>query len=281
MKKSFVTILACLLAICSISLAACGESKKVKVLKEISLTSEEYAYIVQKGNAELVASVNELLTEMDADGSLDTLINSYFDGSATFSYTNATSSPAEGDLIVATNAYFPPFEYITTTGKFTGVDIEIAHKLAEKLNKTLYVNDMNFDAIFTSVSSGESAIGMAGITYSEDRALNFDFSKGYYESSQVLTVLEDNTEFDACTTAEEVEAILAAQGKNFIIGTQSATVGYMYAAGDASFGFDGFANLTVQSYDTGALAIRDLINGKISAVILDMQPSIMIADSFN
>ena len=55
----------------------------------------------------------------------------------------------------------------------------------------------------------------------------------------------------------------------------------MYSHGDADFGYDGFSNYETKSYDTGALAMKDLQNGKINAVILDKQPSIMITRSLN
>ena len=55
----------------------------------------------------------------------------------------------------------------------------------------------------------------------------------------------------------------------------------MYSAGDSGFGYDGFKNLTTKGYTTGALAMKDLSNGKIDAVILDKQPSLMIAATLN
>ena len=55
----------------------------------------------------------------------------------------------------------------------------------------------------------------------------------------------------------------------------------MYSAGNADFEYDGFTNLTTKGYRTGALAFKDLSNGKINAVILDLQPSLMLASSIN
>ena len=55
----------------------------------------------------------------------------------------------------------------------------------------------------------------------------------------------------------------------------------MYSAGDKGFDYDGFTNLTTKAYTTGALAMKDLSNGKINAVILDLQPSLMISKSIN
>lgn len=280
MKKIIITLLAVVLAVSCIGmLVACNSDKAEKVeVKEIELTAESYAFLVKKGNTAMQTAANELLAELKESGELDNIINSFFDGTATFEYTNPASK--DGCLVVATNAYFPPFEYYNGN-KLTGVDMKIASLLAQKLNKTLYILDTEFDAIFTSVNNNEADIAMAGITVTPTRQEQYDFTTEYYESAQVLVVKESDTTFDGCNTAEEVEAILAQKGKDFIIGTQNGTTGNMYSAGNEDFGYDGFKNLTVNGYKTGALAIKDLSNGKINAVVLDKQPALMIVDSTN
>lgn len=267
-------------AVVGVSLSACSKKSALSV-KNIELTSEDYAFAIAKENATLRDQVNEYIAEWQNDDSLNTLINSYFDGNATFSYTNRTSTPQSGDFVVATNAYFPPFEYYNDNSAFVGVDIEIAYNIAEKLNKTLYVYDMNFDAIIPSVQAGQSSIGMAGMTITSERLQQVNFATPYYKSAQVITVRANDKTFDNCTTAEEVEAILKTKGSSYTIGTQLGTTGYMYAYGDESFGYSGFKNLTTQAYNTGALAMMDLSNGKIDAVILDKQPSLMIVANHN
>ncbi len=258
---------------------------KVKVFTEIELTAESYAFAVAKENAAMKTAANELLASLKESGELDKIINSFFDGTATFTYKNPVSSVPTGSdrnnyLVVGTNAYFPPFEYYEGD-KFTGIDIQIASLLAEKLNKTLYVLDMDFEALIPATKNGECDISMAGLTVSEERKQTVDFTDEYYESAQVLIVKGDNTLFDGCKTAEDVEAVLKAQSSSFKVGAQNGTTGYMYAAGDDGFGYDGFANLTTNGYTTGALAVQDLANGTIDAVIIDKQPAIMIAASVN
>ncbi len=281
MKKLFATLsAAALVAVSAVTFAACGSGEKLSV-KDIELTSEDYAFAIAKDNTELLTSVNSLLADWKKDGSLDELINSYFDGDADFAYSNKTSQPQEGDFVVATNAYFPPFESYNEENKFVGVDIEIAYNIAEELGKTLYVFDMDFDSIIASVQSGQSDIGMAGMTVNDERKKQVDFADPYYTSAQVITVAASDTTFDGCKTGEDVEAILKTKGKDYVIGTQAGTTGYMYSNGDEGFGYDGFTNLTTQAYNTGALAMKDLSNGKINAVILDKQPSLMIAESIN
>ena len=292
MKKIISLILVAVMILTSIvALASCNSDNnstaksKVKVFDSYELTAEKYAFAVAKDNTALKNKANELLADLKKSGELDKIINSFFDGSANFVYENPVSSVPTGKdrdkyLVVATNAYFPPFEYYEGA-KLTGVDMKIASLLAEKLGKKLYINDMEFDSIIMSVKNGESDIGMAGMTVNETRLKTVDFTTEYYESAQVLVVREDDTVFTDCKKADDIIAKLSKQGKDFKVGTQNGTTGYMFTAGNEDFGYDGFKNLTCNGYTTGALAIRDLANGKVNAVILDKQPAIMIAKSTN
>lgn len=287
--KKFSKIMVIVLALATLvgacfAFAACNDNNKASALKviDIELTSEGYAFGVQKGNVEMLNAANELLDELQENGQLETIINSFFEGTSTFSYTNPASS--DGCLVVATNAQFPPFEY-TSGNTFTGIDIQIASLLAEKLGKKLYVADMEFDAVLTSLGSvstkGTADIAMAGITVNDERLQTYDFTDVYYTSAQVIIVRADDTSFDECETAADVEAVLAEQGQSYTIGTQNGTTGFMYSNGDEGFGYDGFKNLTTTGYSNGALAAQDLSNGRINAVIIDKQPALMISASIN
>lgn len=286
MKKALSLIMAMILLLGAVAVvASCGKKQsKVNVYTEYELTAEKYAFAVAKENTELKLAANLLLAELKITGELDKIINSFFDGTANFVYTNPVESVPAAErskyLVVATNAYFPPFEYYEGD-KLTGVDMKIASLLAERLGKTLYINDMEFDSIITSVKNGESDIGMAGMTVNEERLKSIDFTDEYYESAQVLIVREDDKVFADCKSADDIIAKLGEQKKRFKVGTQNGTTGYMFSAGDEGFGYDGFKNLTTNGYTTGALAVLDLSNGKVDAVILDKQPAIMIAESTN
>lgn len=269
----------------TLALGACGKQTKLSV-KSIALTEEEYAFAIQKGSP-LVAEVNKVMAAMKADKSaegLDGIINSFFDGTATFEYSNPNvATPKANDptyFVVGTNAYFPPFEY-KNGDKFTGIDMKIASVLATIFNKTLYIVDTEFSSLIPGVKAGDYDIAMAGMTVTETRKEQVDFADPYYNSAQVITVKEGDTTFDECKTAEDVENILKSKGKDYVVGTQNGTTGYMYTAGDEDFGYDGFKNLTTKGYKTGALAMTDLKNGAINAVILDEQPSKMIVEAFN
>ena len=90
----------------------------------------------------------------------------------------ATESAYKGTydvLKMATNAAFPPYEY-KEGEDFAGIDVEIATAIAKELGAELEIVDMEFDSIIASVQSGETSFGMAGMTVTDERKEEVDFS---------------------------------------------------------------------------------------------------------
>ena len=83
-----------------------------------------------------------------------------------------------GTLIMATNATFPPYEYVEGD-KIVGIDAEIAEAIAKDLGMELQIDDMEFDSIIAAVQSGKADMGVAGMTVNEDRLKNVNFSDSY------------------------------------------------------------------------------------------------------
>ena len=96
-------------------------------------------------------------------------------------------------LVLATEAGFAPYEYYEN-GKITGVDIDIAREIADELNMDLVIKDVAFDSIITEVKTDKSDIGAAGISYTEERAKEVDFTVDYMESKQVI-IVKNNSAF--------------------------------------------------------------------------------------
>lgn len=287
MKKIVLLILTiAMMLTLAVSFTSCKSSDKTDSIVniiDVNLTDEEYAFVCKKGNTELVSGFNAFLNEIKSDGTFDTLVDKYFKGEGEkVGYDVAMSDVqnTEDNLVVVTNCPFEPFEYIGDDGKIYGLDIEIAAAYAESENLTLVIKNIGFDDIFTQVDAGYADIGMAGITASEDRAAIYDFTNSYYQASQKIIVAAGNTDFDACATVEEVEAILASlQGKK--IGYQIGTTGSMYINGDEDWGYTGFANVEGKGYTTAQDALQDLINGNIYAVVVDEAPGTALANAVN
>lgn len=159
---------------------------------------------------------------------------------------------ADNTLTMATNAEFPPYEYMED-GKVVGIDAEIAAAIAEKLGMELEINNIQFDAIIPAVQSGKADVGVAGMTITEDRLQNVDFSIPYTTSKQVIIVNEENP---AVTGAADIE------GKK--VGVQLGTTGDIFAADATDF---------VERFNKGADAVMALTQRKVDCVIIDAQPA--------
>ncbi len=164
-------------------------------------------------------------------------------------------------LVMGTNPTFPPFEYTggTTGTDIIGFDIELAKIIAKNYGKTLKIEDMDFDALIPALESGKIDMVISGMTITEDRRKNVDFSNPYYEASQVVLIRADDNTFDSISTKEELGAqkLLAAQ-----FGTTGSIIANEIATKDI-----------VTELKSCELVVMELANGKVDAVIIDKEPA--------
>lgn len=227
MKKYAALILAGMMAL---SLAACGSS---------SSSSSAPAEDTEETAAEAVteAAAEEENTE-----------------AATEEAAEITTVSA-GELHMATNAAFPPYEMTSDDGGYEGIDVEVATKIAEKLGLELVVDDMEFSSVITAVQSGKQDIAMAGLTVNEERKQNIDFTDSYATGVQVIIVPEDSEIASVDDLANDK-----------MIGCQQGTTGSIYCTDD--YGKD-----HVNDYTNGAMAVEALKAGKVDAVVIDSEPA--------
>lgn len=282
MKKFLSVVLA---FACTVSLAACGgnegsgaEKVTAKVI-EMELTSEEYAFGVDKTQPELLEDVNAFIAKIKEDGTLDEICGRYFGSGEPKAVESASLDASKDQLVVATNAAFEPFEY-TKGDKYYGIDMEIADLLAKELGKELVIQNMDFDAVCLSVGQQKCDIAMAGLTINKEREEYVTFTDSYYAASQKLIVPSTNKDFDDCKNVEDVVAILNELTDKTSIGVQAGTTGQYFVEGDADWGFDGLPAKCV-TYKNGSLAVQDMLNGNIQFVIIDAAPAAAITEAIN
>ena len=185
---------------------------------------------------------------------------------AVFSTCGSKSSDSKsgGDgkqvLSMATNAEFPPYEYVEGED-VVGIDVDIAQAIADKLGMELKVDNMNFDSIIPAITSGKDAIGVAGMTVTDERKKNVDFTDSYATGVQVVIVREDSKITDVKD--------LTTKGADNTIGVQLGTTGDIYCTSDIQD--KGFGK--VQQFNKGADAVQALVSGKIDCVVIDNQPA--------
>ena len=173
--------------------------------------------------------------------------------------TEETAS-ASGKLTMATEATFPPYEYYDGDA-IVGIDVEVAQAIADKLGMELEVTDIAFDSIIPGVQTGKYDMGMAGMTVTDERKEQVNFSDSYATGVQVVIVKDDS----AITSVDD----LFADGANTVVGTQAGTTGFIYATSDIEDAGLG----TVKSFGKTTDAVEALKNGQVDCVILDNEPA--------
>jgi polar amino acid transport system substrate-binding protein len=172
----------------------------------------------------------------------------------------------ENKIIVGTSADYPPFEYVEG-GKIIGFDIELITALLEELDYTVEVQDIGFDSLVPSLINGKIDVIAAAMTITPEREEVIDFSNSYYNSDQSILLLADSDYI-----INEDDDI-----SNLTIAAQTGTTGEKWVL-DNLINIEN-ATMTddqLKRYDTYTLAILDLDNRNVDAVILDNP----VAESF-
>lgn len=164
-------------------------------------------------------------------------------------------SKDENTLVMATEAGFAPYEYYENN-EIVGVDVDIAKEIAAAMGKELVIKDVAFDSIINEVKSGKADFGAAGISYSDERAEEVDFTINYTTSKQIVVVKEDSS----ITTAD-----LA----NLKIAVQLGSVGDTYVTKN-------YPNAQITRQKKYLAAIQDLLTDKVDCVVMDELPAIEI-----
>lgn len=154
-------------------------------------------------------------------------------------------------LTFGTNAEFPPFEFVTSSGvigEYDGIDMAIAKQIADENSMTVAIENMEFDSLLVALQNGQIDAVIAGMTATDERRETVDFSTTYYTATQVMIVREDSDITKA--TDMEDKKICVVQGYTGEVCVQD--MGYSYEA-----------------FKKGTEAVLELVNGKCDVVVID------------
>jgi len=182
--------------------------------------------------------------------------------SASAESSEAAFTNQAGKLVMATNAFFPPYEYHDeATDAIMGIDVEIAEAVAKKLGLELVIEDTEFDSIIAGVQMKKYDIGMAGMTVTEERKQAVNFTSTYATGIQSIIVKEGSE-------IKDIDTLLSGSYK---VGVQTGTTGDMYMSFPPEEG--GVGEDRVVRYSKGNDAVLALSTGKIDAVVIDNEPA--------
>jgi ABC-type amino acid transport substrate-binding protein len=238
---------------------------KVKLLPG-SLVSQELGFIFPKGS-ELKAAVDAALTAMKADGTLDKMATKWFGAGFAMTYeeigpgayAEPTAAPLPDlggrEITIATDNAYLPFAYVRLdTGAPEGWDYDMMAEVCKRINCEPVFEELSWDNTIAAVGAGEFDMGADGITITEERAEQVDFSDGYIQVQQRVMVKLDESRFD------NIDALKA--DETLVIGTQKGTTNFDEAV-------KLFGESRIVAFDTFGDAVQALIAGDVDGVVMD------------
>jgi arginine/lysine/histidine/glutamine transport system substrate-binding/permease protein len=164
---------------------------------------------------------------------------------------------------VGTEPAFPPFEMKDeATGELTGFDIELMQAIGEAAGREIDFISLPFDGLVPALQSKTIDAAISGMTITAERAQTVDFSSPYFEAGLAIAVREDET---------EIQSFEDLEGKR--IAVQIGTTGAEQA------GLVEGAN--VSQFDAAPLALQELLNGRVDAVVNDLPVTLFAINEAN
>lgn len=267
----------------SFALVACnGDDKNYVAVAAIDLLQEDFGIAVKKGNTALMNAVNVVIDEWLANGKMNQYMDYY---SALANEEKGGESAVAPDglqmswdfgsatevVTMYTEAGFAPYEFYKGEN-IVGLDVAIMSQVAVNLGKKLEVKDVVFDVVATNVANSTGdAVGAAGITINDERKQVIDFSNVY--SSSTLVIVSENGQYSSVKDlAGKTVGVQEGTSGDLIISAAKGA-GYTYETEDGQDVTVSAVGATVKQYKQYALALQDLKNGRIDAILMDKIPA--------
>jgi polar amino acid transport system substrate-binding protein len=225
------------------------------------LGTEEFGFIFPPGS-DLVEPFNAAIAQMGADGYLDYLNNRWFfhtDPNSEDMYDELPDLEGREVVAVTENAYTPLNFVDPLTGEAVGWEYEATEEICRRLNCTVDWQIASWDAMIPAVREGQFDVGMDGITITDERKEQVDFSIPYMLSQQFMLVRADEDRFQ---TAQEFS-----QNEELLIGSQAGTTNFYTAVYEVLDGDE--ANPRILLFETFGAAVQALLAGDVDMVLMD------------
>jgi polar amino acid transport system substrate-binding protein len=170
--------------------------------------------------------------------------------------TSTLPQAQQKPYVVCSDIPWDPFEMVTAGGEFFGFDLDVMRALAVIEGYQIEIQNLAFDSIIPAVQAGKCDIGASGFTITAEREKSVDFSNPYWLSNQAVIIRQDS----GWTTLDEVFCC------SHKIGAQRGTTGAAWVEENL---INKGVDVELVLYETYPLAVLDLVNGRIDAVVQD------------
>lgn len=219
---------------------------------------ENTAIAVKKGNEELLNSVNKIIDKFKADGTFDDLKRRWLKKDLSPYETVEIILPKEGEVLrIGTSATREPFCFVDENRNVTGHDGEFALRIARELNRPIQFVDMKFSALIPALQSGKIDMIVAGMTATEERAKSVNFTKSYFQNSQVMIVRN--------SVIKQKKEIVSAQ--RTINDFKNKRIGVLLGSTHDTYALNNLKEAVVLQYKTPPEIVLAVKTGKVDAAI--------------
>lgn len=242
--------------------------EKYRLLDE-DFGAEEYGIAFKKGNVDLALEVQKQLEAMEEDGTAAEISQKWFNDDILLKdqeYFNAEEMAQTGDgslqavldkgtLVLGLDASFPPMGFTAENGDIVGFDIDLATEVCERMGVKLEPKPINWNSKEQELENGNIDCIWNGLSVDESRLEMMTFVKPYLANAQVIMVPADS----------EIQSKADLEGK--VVGLQAGSTALSAVQADAAT-METFKEL--REYEDNVMAISDMDNGRLDAVVLDV-----------
>lgn len=162
-------------------------------------------------------------------------------------------------IAVTANDYIPLNFVDPLTGEARGWEYDAVNEICRRLNCAVEWQISSWDTMISAVRAGQFDVGMDGITITEERAEQVDFSIPYLRSQQFMLVRADENRF-------AVPAEFAAD-PDLLIGSQAGTTSFFMAVNEVLDGDE--ANPRIILFENFGASVQALLNNDVDMVLVD------------
>ena len=167
-----------------------------------------------------------------------------------------------GELVVGLDATYAPLESLDANKDFVGLDVDIAREIAKDIGVKVTFKNVPWDNIFDSVKKGDIDFSNSSITITAERAQTLGFSDPYFNAGQVIV--------STTAAASRIQKPEDLQGLR--VGAQINTTSDTQAQKYTSLPL-------ITRFEEYTPAVKDLLAGKIDAIIIDYPAAVGIVNS--
>lgn len=247
-------------------------NRELMILPE-RLAHEDTAIAIRKGDLDLLSQVNSIITQLRADGTLESLKRRWFKTDLSPYEETPIQLPKEGPVLrVGVSATREPFSFVDQNGRVSGHDGELARILAARLKRPLEFSNMKFMALISALQSGKVDMIVTGMTATDERRKYVEFSQPYFADAQVMVVPKPGGQGPEASSSPTPSAIPASSPPPTLAPWADKRIGVLMGSAHDTYATRHYPRAAILQYKSPADVALAVKAGKVDVALFDAEP---------